>query len=308
MNERQLTYALAVRDELSFSRAAEKLFVSQPSVSEQVILLEEELGFPLFKRTGRGIGITEPGQIFLHRAQEIMDGFTSLKDLARRLKPGLNSSFSIGMSTSLVEYLFPLIVDALQSQTPDVQISFMSAMAPKIQSLVMQEVLDLGFTVEFSTKSGHPVLTWEEIAYVEMALFVRPDHPMADRKEPVDLSEIAHQPLIMNDPSIGYGLLVRSMFKDRGIEPTVVATADRPAAIKTMIRSGMGVAIMPSIVAASEVNTGQLVRLPIRPKREVSLCLIRLTKKRGTYVEHAITHIRETLLKSDLASLPATPV
>jgi DNA-binding transcriptional LysR family regulator len=308
VNDRQLTYALAVREELSFSRAAERLFVSQPAVSEQISLLEEELGFSLFKRTGRGIGITEPGQIFLHRAQEIMDGFGGLKDLARRLKPGLHSSFSVGMSTSLVEFLFPVIVEALQSQTPDVQISFMSATAPKIQTLVMQEVLDLGFTVEFSRKSGHPVLTWEEIAYVEMALFLRPDHAMASRRTPVDLAEIIDKPLIMNDPAIGYGLLVRSMFKDRGIEPTVVATADRPAAIKTMIRSGMGMAIMPSIVAASEIKAGQLVRLPIRPKREVSLCLIRLTKSRSPYAKRAIAHIRNTLRKSDLASLPATRV
>jgi DNA-binding transcriptional LysR family regulator len=306
MNNRQLTYALAVREDLSFSRAGEKLCVSQPAVSEQISLLEEELGFPLFKRTGRGIAVTESGQIFLSRAEEIMNGFTGLKDLARRLKPGHNATFSIGMSTSLVEFLFPVIVDALQSRTPDVQISFMSATAPKIYSLAMQEVLDIGFTVEFSTKNGHPVLTWEEIAYVEMALLVRPDHAMAARRQPIDLAEIADQPLIMNDPLIGYGLLVQSMFKDRGVEPTVVATADRPAAIKTMIRSGMGVAIMPSIVAASEIKMGQLVRLPIRPKREVSLCLVRLTKNRGAYVERAITHIRDTLLKSNLASPPVT--
>lgn len=305
MNDRQLTYALAVREELSFSRAAAKLRVSQPAVSEQVSALEEELGFPLFKRTGRGIGISEPGQIFLHRAQEIMDGFSGLKALARRLKPGLNSSFSIGISTSLAEFLFPIVVDALQSRAPDVQISFMSAMAPKIQSLVMQEVLDLGFTLEITTKRGHPVLTWEEIAYVEMALFVRPDHALATRTNPIDLAEIAAQPLVMSEPSIGYGIFVRSMFKDAGLEPTVVAIADRPAAIKTMIRSGMGVAIMPSIVGTSETNMGQLVRLPIRPKREVSLCLIRLTKNSGPYVERSITHIRDTLAKYDFVSLPA---
>ena len=74
MNDRQLRYALAVRDELSFSRAAENLIVSQPSISEQVGVLERELGFPLFRRTGRGIEITESGQVFLNQAQEVMEG------------------------------------------------------------------------------------------------------------------------------------------------------------------------------------------------------------------------------------------
>jgi LysR family hydrogen peroxide-inducible transcriptional activator len=303
MNDRQLRYALAVRDELSFSRAAENLLISQPSISEQVGALEQELGFPLFRRTGRGIKITEPGQVFLNQAQEVMDGLLSLTNLARRLRPGLTSSFSMGMSTSLVNFLFPLIAEAFASDFPNVQLSVMSAIAPQIQSLVAQADLDVGFTVEFSAKSGHPTLTWEEIAMVDMALFMRPNHPLAGEKIPIDLTKITDEPLIMHNPSIGYGLLIHSMFTSRGLKPNIVATADSPTAIKTMIQSGMGIAILPALAARGEISLGQLVHLPIHPKRTVSLCLIRQTKGRGSHIETCIAHIRDTLRKYDWSPL-----
>ena len=303
MNDRQLRYALAVRDELSFSRAAENLIVSQPSISEQVGVLERELGFPLFRRTGRGIEITESGQVFLNQAQEVMEGFLSLTNLARRLRPGPESSFSMGMSTSLVNFLFPLIAEAFAHDLPQVQLSVMSAIAPQIQSLVAHGDIDVGFTVEFSAKSGHPILTWERIAMVDMVLFMPPDHPLAAKKHPIDLAEITGEPLIMNDPSIGYGIFIHAMFTSRGLEPNIVATADNPAAIKTMIQSGMGIAILPALAAMSEINLGQLVHLPIRPKQTVSLCLLRQTKHRGAHIETCIAQIRDTLGKYDWAPL-----
>lgn len=299
MNERQLRFALAVRDEHSFSGASKLLLVSQPNVSEQVGLLEEELGFALFRRTGRGIEITESGQIFLHRAEEVMKGFLSLTNLARQLRPGLTSSFSMGMSSGLVSFLFPIISEAFTSDLPHVQPSVMSAVAPQIQRWVSQGDVNVGFTVEFTAKGNHPILTWERVAKVDMALFVRPDHPLAGVNIPIGLKRLAEESIVMNDPSKGFGLFVHSMFTKHGLQPNIVATADNPIAIKTMIQSGMGIAILPALAAFNEINLGQLARVPIKPKTTVSLYLIRQKNHRDEHIETCIEQIRKIFSKYD---------
>jgi DNA-binding transcriptional LysR family regulator len=316
VNERQLRYALAVRDELSFSRAAERIFVSQSSISEQVCLLEEEIGFALFSRTGRGVQLTEAGRVFLRQAEETVSSFTGLDQLARKLRRGSVSGLSMGMSTSVVQFLFPLIVEALRPAESNLELSVITTYPPHLERLILQEVLDVGFTVQFAPTASHPTLAWHAIAAIDMALFVLPDHRLAGAQEPIDMSVIAREPLITSDPSLGWGLLLQSMFGEFGLTPYIVAVADRPDAMKTLVRSGMGVAILPALVALSEVQSGQLVRLPIKPNKTVSLCLVRQTKHLGTHVESCISKLWEAFRardwtpysQSNRETVPAAPV
>jgi DNA-binding transcriptional LysR family regulator len=288
-----------VRDELSFSRAAERSFVSQSSVSEQVNLLEQEIGFALFTRTGRGVQVTETGQLFLRQAEETVSSFAGLDQLARKLRRGSVSNLSMGMSTSVVQFLFPLIVEALRPAESGLELSVTTTYPPHMERLLLQQVLDLAFTVQFAPSAAHPTLAWQPIAALDMALFVLPGHRLAHAEQPVDMSVIAREPLIISDPSLGWGLLLQSMFRDLGLTPHIVAVADRPDAMKTLVRAGMGIAILPALVALAEVQLGQLIQLPIRPNKTLSLCLVRENKDLGVHVEGCIAKLWEAFRARD---------
>jgi LysR family hydrogen peroxide-inducible transcriptional activator len=297
VNDRQLRYALVVRDELSFSRAAVRLFVSQPSISQQVAALEDEIGFALFRRTGHGVELTESGRIFLQKAHEAVSGFVNLKDLARKLRRGTSAALTIGMSTTVSQFLFPLFVEALRPTLSNIELSMTTAIGPKLEVLIVQDVLDIGFvldmgfTVDFAPKNRHPQLTWTKIAELDTALFVFPGHPLAQNRDSVDLAELVGQPLVTTDVNLGCGALVQSMFATRGLQPRIVAIVDRPDDIKTMVCSGMGIAILPTLVASSEMQRGDLVRIPLRPSQTVSLSLVRQAKDLGPHVEACIMQV-----------------
>src|SRR5215510_15110979 len=142
MNDRQLRYALSVWRERSFSKAAEKLNVSQPSVSEQIRGLEQELGFELFRRTGRGVLVTHKGQTFLRRANQVVDELLDLSDAARQLRGGPPVSFALGFSSSLVLAAVPAAMAALAPLLAKVRIETITAPTRRILRFVSEERLD----------------------------------------------------------------------------------------------------------------------------------------------------------------------
>jgi DNA-binding transcriptional LysR family regulator len=299
MNDRQLRYAVKVRDELSFSRAAERLLLSQSSISEQVRTLEDELGFALFRRAGRGVEVTQAGRIFLRQAEETLASFTGLNDLGRHLRQGPTSRFSLGMSPGIVQVLTPIVVEALGPMISNIRLSIGTSMAPQLQRLVLQQVLDLGISIQISPKSAQTALVWEPITDVEIALFVPPGHRLVGSERAIDIADITNEPLIMSEPTLGYGALVQSMFTDLGVQPRVVSVADQTTTVKTMIQSGLGIGILPAITARAEVEAGQLIQLPLRPARTVSIYIVRAAKTLDPHVEISIGRIRTALAKQN---------
>src|SRR6516165_7060735 len=114
MEFRQIRYALSVAKERSFTKAAHRLNISQSAVSEQVRLLEEEVGFPLFARTPRGIELTERGRTFLYEAERVVGDVLSLSDTARRLKGALSDTLTIGMGSGMAQIFMPRLFAKLE--------------------------------------------------------------------------------------------------------------------------------------------------------------------------------------------------
>jgi DNA-binding transcriptional LysR family regulator len=297
MNDRQLRYAVKVRDELSFSRAAERLLLSQSSISEQVNMLEAELGFALFRRAGRGVEVTQAGRIFLHQAEQILANLGGLHELGRQLSHGPARRFSVGVSPAIIQVIIPMIADALRATLPDIRLSIATGMTPQVQRLVMQQVLDVGITIQISAPAANAALMSEPIAALDIALFVPPTHRLAAVSRPITFAELAGEPLIMSEPTLGYGALVQSMFADQGVRPNIVSIADQTNTLKMMIRAGVGVGILPAITACDEVTAGHLQQLALRPGRTVSLCLVRSAKPLDSHVESCISLVRMALTK-----------
>jgi DNA-binding transcriptional LysR family regulator len=145
LNDRQLRYANAVWKERSFSRAAEKLHVSQPSLSDQVRQLEEELGFALFYRNARGVEPSINGLTFLEAAEAVVRGMMGLTELAGELrgKPGLK--IRIGLNSGLAQSMIPRISQALSRVGRRIRFEVITATSRRVQRLLHQQRLDVGF-------------------------------------------------------------------------------------------------------------------------------------------------------------------
>lgn len=275
MEFRQIRYALSVAKERSFTNAAARLNISQSAVSEQVRLLEEEIGFALFRRTPRGIDVTERGRTFLYEAERVVGDLMSLSDTARRLRGAPSDTLTLGMGSGMAQIFMPRLFGNLNAILPGVRLEIVTAPTKTIFDDLHQERIDAGIAIESNPDRVPAGLLFDRLTDAEMALIVRPKHPLARARQPVDIGKLVAEPIVMSELTVGYGQVVLSLFTDLGIRPNILAVADNIETMKVIVQSGSGIAIVPRPCAESEVALGALKVLSISPARSVSLSLFR---------------------------------
>jgi DNA-binding transcriptional LysR family regulator len=292
---RHIRYALSVAKERSFTKAAGRLNVSQSAISEQVRALEQEIGFPLFRRTGRGIEITERGRTFLYEAERVMGDLLSLSETARRLRGAPSETFTIGMGSGMAQIFMPRIFGSFTAAVPRVRLEIVTAPTRAIFNDLHEERIDVGLAIESEPERVPAGLVFERLTQAEMALIVHPKHKLAGSKRPVDIGRLVAEPIIMSELAVGYGQVVMALFTDLGIRPNILAIADNIETMKVIVQSGRGLAIVPRACAETEVALGALKALPIAPKRAVAFSLFRRRQPLERRKEAYLTALREAL-------------
>lgn len=295
MEFRQIRYALAVAKERSFTKAAERLNISQSAVSEQVKLLEEEAGFPLFRRTPRGIEVTERGHTFLYEAERIVGDVLSLSDTARRLRGMTLDTFKIGMGSGMAQIFMPRLFRDLDKVMPNVRLEIITTPTRTVFSDLHEEHLDAGLAIEADPGRVPASLVFDRLTTVEMVLIVHPGHRLAQESGPIDVARLMTEPIVMNELSVGYGPLVLSLFTDLGIRPNILAIANNVDTIKTIVQSGKGIAIVPRPCADNEATLGVLKVMSITPRRTIALSLFRRRQLLSRRKEGLLTALRDAL-------------
>jgi DNA-binding transcriptional LysR family regulator len=302
MNDRQLRYAHAIWNERSFSRAAAKMGVSQPSLSEQIRLLEEELGFSLFYRNSRGVEPSANGLAFLESASSVVTGISALKELARELRGKPGATIRIGVNSGLAQALVPRIARILSRTNVKTRSELVTATTRRVLRLVHQQRLDLGVVFEGEVKPSSDKLVREPLAESEIVLLVPPTHPFARRREPLELAELCRQPLLVNEPRIGYGKAMAELFAEHDLAPEIVGDCDDLESLKYMLAAGAGVALAPRIIAEDELARGTLCAARVDGAPRVSIQLVWRPEPLAPRIEH----IRAQLAKG-LGGEPAGP-
>jgi DNA-binding transcriptional LysR family regulator len=292
---RQLRYALSVSKERSFTKAAKRLNISQSAVSEQVKLLEEEVGFELFRRTSRGIESTDRGRTFLYESERVMSDLLSLSDTARRLRGSLSDALTIGMGSGMAQIFIPRMFADLKNDLPGVRLEILTAPTKNIFNDLHEEKIDAGIAIESDPDRLPAGLVFDRLIDAEMALITHPKHALARSKQPVDIGRLLAEPIIMSELTVGYGQVVLSLFTDLGIRPNILAVVDNIETIKMIVQSEGGVAIVPRACAENEVTLGLLKALSIAPARNVALSLFRRREPMSRRKEAALLKLREML-------------
>jgi DNA-binding transcriptional LysR family regulator len=292
---RQLRYALSVYKERSFTKAAKRLNISQSAVSEQVKLLEDEIGFELFRRTSRGIESTDRGRTFLYESERVMSDLLTLTDTARRLRGALSDTLTIGMGSGMAQIFIPRMFADLRNNLPGLRLDILTAPTKNIFNELHEERLDAGIAIESDPDRLPAGLVFDRLIDAEMALITHPKHPLARSKQPVDIGRLVAEPFIMSELTVGYGQLVLSLFADLGIKPNILAVVDNIETIKMIVQSEGGIAIVPRACAENEVTLGLLKALSIAPARNVVFSLFRRREPMSRRKEAALQRLREML-------------
>jgi DNA-binding transcriptional LysR family regulator len=292
---RQLRYALAVYKERSFTEAAKRLNISQSAVSEQVKLLEEEIGFELFLRTPRGIESTDRGRTFLYESERVMGDLLSLSDTAQRLRGELSDTLRIGMGSGMAQIFIPRMFADLATNLPNVRLEILTAPTKNIFTDLHDEKIDAGIAIESDPDRLPAGLVFDRLIDAEMVLITHPRHALALSKQPVDIGRLLAEPIVMSELTVGYGQVVLSLFTDLGIKPNTLAVVDNIETIKMIVQSGGGIAIVPRACAENEVTLGLLKALSIAPARNVAFSLFRRREPKSRRKEAALLKLREML-------------
>ena len=295
MDFRRLRYALSVYKERSFTKAAKRLNISQSAVSEQVKLLEEEIGFELFRRTSRGIESTDRGRTFLYESERVMGDLLSLSDTARRLRGAVQDTLTLGMGSGMAQIFIPRMFADLKNDLPGVRLEILTAPTKNIFNELHEERIDAGIAIESDPERLPAGLVFDRLIDAEMALITHPKHALARSKQPVDIGRLLAEPIIMSELTVGYGQVVLSLFTDLGIKPNILAVVDNIETIKMIVQSEGGIAIVPRACAENEVTLGLLKALSIAPARNVVFSLFRRREPMSRRKEAALLRLREML-------------
>lgn len=282
MKLQQLRYIVEIqRRGLNVSEAAESLFTSQPGISKQVKLLEEELGVAIFERSGkRFTGITEPGRAVLAIAERILREAENLRRAGAEYAGGQSGRLVLAATHTQARYALPVVVRDFVAQHPSVRLEMHQGSPIQIAEWVADGDADLGIATEALDQYGQlvtlPVRQWSHCVIV-------PDgHPLA-AKLPLSLAELARWPLITYDTAFTGRSRINRAFERLGVQPNIALTALDADVIKTYVSLGLGLGIISALAYDAQRDAG-LVALDASHLFESNTT--RLALRRGTYLRH----------------------
>lgn len=254
MDLRQLEIIRAIADTGSFTAAGEKLHVSQSAISRQILLLEDELGEPVFHRIGRRIRITPAGESLLqlsHRVfQDLQDTVSVISDTRESLKGSIR--LVGGMTVCL--YVFPALLAEVRRVHPHLDMKITVGSADRSIAMLRSGAGDLGLVtlpVESTDLVSVPLLQ------EELLLITYPTHPLA-RKKQITPADLDNQPFIPFETGSITRRLIDEFFTRQRIRSQIVMETENVEIIKAMVRNGLGISIIPWQAAAADVRSKQL--------------------------------------------------
>lgn len=264
MDLRHLRYFLSVAEELHFGRAAQRLGISQPPLSQQVRALEDELGVRLFERTSRRVRLTEAGRLFEPEARQTLIQAERAAHIARQAQRGEVGHLGLGFTAS--GPFVPRIAGALyrfRQLHPEVELTLSELGRDEQIEAVRTRQLDIGIVRDFAPPVLPEGLVAQRLLTEDMVLAMRVDHPLALREEPPRIVDLAGEPLVLYGQPNGAGFNEHffALCEAAGFVPNVAHEARSLATLLGLVAAGFG----PTIIARSlaRLHVDNIVNRPL---------------------------------------------
>lgn len=264
----QLRYFVAVAESGNFTKAAARSFISQPSLSQQIINLEEELGQKLFHRLGRKVTLTDAGQTLLEHAHRIIaEADTAVRELKE--DPAQGHRVSIGIIPTVAHFFLPAVVAYCRANEVRLRLHSHEDFRPAVVHAVLEGELDLGVV---SLPVNEPRIETSLLFSEPLLLAVAADHPLAAAPS-VTLEDLRNQDFVMLGTGSSTAIQVQRLLGDHEFEPHIVHRAAQLSTVKTLTAMGLGVSVLPRSARTANDPAGLVYRKFSGkvPTREIAL-------------------------------------
>ena len=297
MADRRLQVFHAVAKQSSFTKAAETLFMTQPAVTFQIKQLEEHFNTRLFDRGHGKISLTPAGDVVLDYAERILSLSAELDTRISELTGEIQGLLLIGASMTIAEFMLPRVLGEFKSAYPGVKARLTVANSETIEHGVAAHSLDIGL---IEAPSHLPSLSTEDCCEDELQVVCSPSHPLAKLKTATPKQLLQHA-YISREPGSGTREVTDNYFRQAGIAPEDVNSVmelGSPDAIKGVVETGLGFAIMSKVIVAKERQLGVLVTLPLAPRLTRTLSLVYPKEKFRSRLVSSFVEFSKGRLKS----------
>jgi DNA-binding transcriptional LysR family regulator len=243
MELRHLRYFVAVAEELHFGRAAVRLSIVQPSLSQQIRQLEDELGFPLLRRTKRSVELTDAGKVFLSKAREVLAQVHDAKRAAQRAYRGEEGRLVVGYISSSAFDLLPMLLRAYRERFPYIEVALREMTTQEQIRALEEDHIQVGLLrLPIST----PLVNVKVVRQEPIVCVLPEEHPLATR-ERIAVPLLAHEPFVLQSRQIGGGYYVQLMklCLAFGFTPHVIQEVTETYAIVSLVAAGIGISLVP---------------------------------------------------------------
>lgn len=263
MDLRRLEIFAKVAELGSFSRAADSLFLTQPTVSEHIRALEDDLGVPLLDRLGRGAAPTRAGQLFLGYAQRILALAREARQAIDHFQGRMSGELVVGGSTIPGEYLLPALIGTFKSKYPEISVTLLIGDTRQVSEWVEEARAEVGVVGAKPTSRG---LDSRELMTDELVVVVPANHPWSQR-DAITVAELRGEPMVMRERGSGSREAIERALESIGLDLAalrVTGEMGSTQAIKQGVRAGVGIALISQRAVEDECRAHLLHCVKVR--------------------------------------------
>jgi DNA-binding transcriptional LysR family regulator len=273
MADRRLQVFHAVAKQLSFTKAAEVLFMTQPAVTFQIKQLEEHFNTRLFDRGHGRIALTPAGDLVLAYAERILNLSSEMDVRLAEMTGEVGGSLLVGASTTIAEFMLPRILGEFKSANPNVRPRLVVGNSEAIEIRVAEHTIDIGF---IESPSHQPNLETESCCEDELQVICSPKFPLAKFKE-LTPQHLMDHPYVSREPGSGTREFTDEYLRKAGIasdQMKMVMEMGSPIAVNGVVETGLGFAIASVSSVRKAQRLGDLVAIPLKPRLTRSLSMV----------------------------------
>ncbi|WP_371376990.1 LysR family transcriptional regulator [Sporomusa aerivorans] len=294
MELRQLKYFLAVSEEGQITKAAERLHITQPPLSQQIILLEQDLGVQLFNRTKKHIRLTEAGQILQQRAKQIIELLKTTRDEVQDSSNGVRGKLTIGMITSSGRFLIPEQIQEFHRTYPLISYDLRQGDTQRILELLNSHLIEIGFVLLPVDTS---LYNFVALPNEGMIMVAAPHFLVSDNDKELTLNKLKDQPWLIHRR---YETIIYDYCHQLGFEPNILCISDEVAPLLLYAQLKIGIALVPESAINLLPSSSLLVRKIIKPSVPTTSGLIWLKNHAlSTAATNFIEIFRQRLVTSN---------
>ena len=290
MELRHIRYLLAVAEHGNFTRAAEALHISQPTLSQQIKQLERALAVELLDRSGRTVRLTDAGEAYAEHARLALRDLDAGERAVHDVQDLSRGHLRVAMTPTFTAYLIGPLMHRFHTAHPGITLSVREDTQDRIEADLLADRLDLGIAFAGPHADGidHTALFTETLTLV-----VGSGHPFAARATPLPVARLAREPLVLLNTGFATRLQIDAYFSDQGVAPRIVVEANSISALLASVRGGALATVLPDAITRERRHVHSVPLVPPLPTRTV-VALVRAAAYRSAAAQ-AFTRMLEKI-------------